>query len=812
MNVHVGEVSRLREVDDLRLAPGDAFLFMNKQWLVQSRCENPVGYIVVDATAPYVDHPMSSSDIKLWHREGQLEFVLKSEFGLPLGVQESLRRTLRAFNKNERREIFRRLRYCQAVDKVGRDFPRSDRLQPFIDAVAKDCNDNHCPSWRSVYRWWKVWVRAGRDPRALCPSHRRQGNRERRFEDYMLVAMNKAIDVHYLKRRRSAFSTAFKACNAYITEHLGGAEKVRQLIEEQAKLPPAQRIIIFPSENAFREECRRRSRAERMVAREGPQAARNALYPVGIGPDVRMPMERVEADFKFLRLFVVDEQTGLPLGAPYLMAAIDCYSTCIVGFDVSFDPPSYVSAGRCLRQVITFKDMETVRDPETGAPICANSYPMNGVPHQLVLDNDVVFHSQALRESARQIGTHIHFVPKGQPWQKGHIERFWRTVDMCFLDMFPGKILRPAQKPGHDYDPSEDAVVTLRMLKAVLTKAIVDTYHPADHPTIPGKTRAQVWEDAVRIRPPRPVRRHEDLIELVGRYDRRKAERRGIRFKGLRYNSYELAKYRAGFEKDPWAEIRIDPDDIGSIWIVDQDRGTSFRVPCTRTDYADRLSLHQHMVIQRRAKQNTTERYIRMKQLLLAKAELFTIAEAMLGKKSTRGTRKRVAQFLGVGKDLINILAKSHEDPSESAKSLDLSADRDQDDWLVDPEDDARAEEEVRTFEKRLKHVADAGDKVSNVEVSAERFETALTELPAEKSHAGNAALNSPSMTPSLENRADKRGGDSGAEIEGPNIGIQRGSEVELHEKPTAPEAAPESVRTGRRRREFGSLRISSDD
>lgn len=822
MNVHISDVSALREVDDLHLTQGDAFLFMMKQWIVQSRCSNPVGYIVVDASAPSVEHPMASADIKLWHRQGQLEFVLQSEFGLAIGVRDSLRRTLRAFNKEERREIFRRLRFCQSVDDIGPGFPRSERLQPFINGVAEDRNDDRCPDWRTVYRWWKIWVRAGRDPRALCPSRRRQGNRERRLEKYQIDAMNKAIDMHYLRRRRLAFSTAYKACCNYIIDHVGGADRARQLAEEQARLPPRQRRSIFPSQNAFREECRRRSRAERIAARFGPQAARNALFPVGEGPDVRFPMERVEADFKFLRLFVVDEKSGFPLGTPYLMAAIDCYSTCIVGFDVSFDPPSYVSVGRCLRHVVSYKDMEIVRDPETGAALCRHPFPMNGVPQQLVLDNEAVFHSQALRESARQIGTNLHFVPKGQPWQKGHIERFWHTVDQCFLDMFPGKVLRPSQKPGHDYDPAEDAVVTLGMLKAVLTKAIVDTYHPADHPTFAGQSRAKVWEDAVRVRPPRPVRRHEDLVELVGRYDTRKAERRGIRFKGLRYNSPELAEYRAGFEKDPWVEIRIDPDDIGSLWIVDRNLGITLRIPCTRGEYAEGLSLHQHLVIQRRAKENTTERYIRMQELIIAKAELFALAETMLKERSVRGTRKRVAQFLGVGRQFIDILSKRHEDPKESAKFLDISPDRDDDDWVVDPEDDVRAEQEARRFKERFQDREKPKASGTQEVVGPATFAPAKDAAgPTIKALAAPAAPISKSPAPEIPVQTPLDGevpklthpADVLPDRPESSVAAQRSAPSQQASQTHAEERPSEGALKSRRpRREFGSMGISFDD
>lgn len=686
------------ESDDVYLRPGDAFELAGKVFVVQSRCSRPKGYVVIDPEAPSVEHPMAFKDIKAWHTAGKLDFISKDEFGLAIGVRENLRRSLRAFSAEERREALRRLRYCRAIDELGQRFGRSGAsLQPVCDRVAATRSDTGPHDWRSVYRWWGVWVRAGRDPRALCPSNRRRGNRKRRFEQYQLDAMEKAIREHYLRKHQPSMATAHKACLANIVKALGGPAEARAVAVTMAADETGGPRSPFPSLKSFRAECRRHSRVVRIARRQGPDAARQAMYPVGLGPDVRLPFERVEADFKYLRLFVVDDTTGLPLGTPYLMAAIDCYSGCIAGWDVGFDPPSYVSAARTLRHVIDYKDLSNLPKDEYGEPIVRNEYPLNGVPFMFFVDHDQVFHSKSFVQSAKAIGCHVDYVPPSQSWKKGRIERFWQTMEQCFLDMFPGKVFRPADRPGRDYKPDGDAVVTLTQLRLLITKAIVDVYHQEiDAET--GKRRIDVWNEGVAIDPPRRVRRHDDVLELIGAYETRTAERRGLRLFGLRYNSSELATYRAGFESDPRVEVRYDPHDIGFVTLVDPDRGITFRVPCTRADYAKGLRLHQHLVIKRRAKDNGPEGRVRMHDLMQAKAALFALGEKMLKQRKARGSLGKVAQFLGVGRELIDQLSRRREDIEESDGHLALS-----DEGIQDRDDERAAlrDEEMVTSMQR---------------------------------------------------------------------------------------------------------------
>ena len=644
------------EVDnDVYLRIGDAIELHGKRLVVEGGSSNPPGFIFSDPDAPGNEQKITSANIKAWWLAESLFFISRDEFGLPIGIQQSLRKSMRMFHASERAEMFRRLRYCMALDDLGPGFSRSEAgIAPACQKVAAERSDTKSPSWSTVYRWWKNWVRAGRDVRALNPSSNRKGNRKDRLPEYM----RRAIELgkrEWLQLHQPNRTTAYKSVVASCVKHHGGQDNVKAILDADPE------AYLWPTYRTFCTACGDINRAERLLKRHGKEPVRNEMYPVGIGPMPTYPLERVESDFKYLRLMVVDDRTGLPLGTPYLMAAIDCYSGVIAGFDIGFDPPSYVSAARCLKHIIEPKSLSWVPRDEEGGRLVRNEYPVNGVPFQFFVDNDAAFHARSFEESAKALGCHIDYLPPGEHYKKGMIERFWGTVQTSFLDMFPGKLLRIGRNAG-EYDPERDATVTLSTLKLVVTKALVDIHHQDFEPGT-DQLRITLWKEGVAVHPPRLVRQHSSLIELVGAYEERLAERRGIALFGLRYNSPQLAQYRSEFNKDPRVVVRYDPQDISTIWIIDQERGVSFPVPCTRRDYADGLSKHQHYVIRRHASRSVPGgKRLHLKHLMLAKVELFELGKKLIGGGKNRKTKQSLARFLGVGKELIDDMQRAVQD------------------------------------------------------------------------------------------------------------------------------------------------------
>ena len=64
------------------------------------------------------------------------------------------------------------------------------------------------------------------------------------------------------------------------------------------------------------------------------------------------PLERVECDHTMLDLIVVDTETRLPLGRPWLTVMLDIHSRMVHGIYLSFNLSSCLSVIQCLRQAI----------------------------------------------------------------------------------------------------------------------------------------------------------------------------------------------------------------------------------------------------------------------------------------------------------------------------------------------------------------------------------------------------------------------------------------------------------------------------
>ena len=653
---------------DLFLTPGlDNIEYGGKTLKCMSRCVDPDGYV-------FAEHPDAAGVVlttkRFWSdfRSGLIRFCAPSEMALPAKVRESLRRTLGAYRPTERRNIVTRLRFVMAVvarDKLG-PLPRTkEAWQPICSDVANEHGYAE-PHWSSVYRWYRLYSDADGDPCVLSGLDRYKGNRERKLTPTQLDALDAALP-SFLRMHRPKYATAQHAVNGKLIEANGGKDGVK-----------------FVGYGAVRASLLRLGREVRLHHREGPDAARQEITPAYAGPLVTLPFQRVETDFKYLGLFVVDERSGLPLGTPMLMAAIDCFSGAVAGFDIGFDPPSTASASRCLRHVIENKTFDRYLKDADGDCVIKGTWPINGVPQQFVLDNDQAFHAESFRMAAKVLGCDLKFLGPGEPSKKGTIESLWRTVQDSYVGMFPGRVLRVWKRPSADHKPQDDAVVTLSELRTFIAKAFVDV-HNVTEDAKSGRRRIDRWLDGVRAHRPRPVRSHEDVIELVGAYASLKASRKGIRMSGLAYNSDVLARHRADFPEDPTVEVRYTPDDLGRVWVVDAERGRSFAVPSTWPEYTDGLSLHQHRVIRNRAVSRGAQGVIYRHELLAAKAELNNLGQAMLkDKKVGRRSGQRIARYFGMTPEAV-ASASLHPWDEEKSRGAPLAADtRD----LADDEDE----------------------------------------------------------------------------------------------------------------------------
>jgi putative transposase len=150
--------------------------------------------------------------------------------------------------------------------------------------------------------------------------------------------VDETIRVKYLRLERPSVTSVHESAVARIVS-------LNQCRAEADKLP-------LPHLSSIYTAVERLDPYEVAMRRYGKRYADEQFRARGEGPRPVRPLERVECDETKLDLMVIDTETRLPLGRPWLTTMIDVCTKMITGFYLSFHPPGYLSVMRCLLHAI----------------------------------------------------------------------------------------------------------------------------------------------------------------------------------------------------------------------------------------------------------------------------------------------------------------------------------------------------------------------------------------------------------------------------------------------------------------------------
>lgn len=518
-----------------------------------------------------------------------------------------------------------RLQYVNAVNKACcKQTP--DELNPIIVQVWEKLKQpEQCPNWTTVYRWCRRHSEAGQDIRALVAQEHKKGNRHRRYDKFMLDLVAQAVNTVYLKRERNTMKDTLS--HAIV------------LVKRENALRPASIQLPLPTLCLVKAEIESIPAYERDKCRFGPEYARRKYRAAISEIDVDRPLERVEIDHTTMDIMVVDDKSWLPLGRPTLTMCTDVMTKCVLGIYIGFLPPSYASVAHCLKHAILPKD-----DLRKQYPSIGNQWEPFGVMETLVVDNGMEFHSIHLESLCYSLGIEILYTPRKTPWFKPGIERAIGTMGRNVAHGKPGTTFENIFEKD-DYDPIKKAVISLSKLKEIVTTWIVGIYHQTPHRTLE-RPPLNVWRE--NIDPALqfvPVSK-EELEALLGGTDERELDHKGLQWRGLTYNSRDMAELRRKLGGKLKVSIRYNPEDIGYIHVLHPDSNEPIKVPAKKFEYANGLSLWLHEIIKRYAKKNMSRDNI--EALAEAKERIRQIVEEAMNDRrvSTRKKAARAAESL----------------------------------------------------------------------------------------------------------------------------------------------------------------------
>ncbi len=516
--------------------------------------------------------------------------------------------------------------------KIKRAYVKAIEHLPATESIVKQAIKEVCeklkltdppPHWVTVCAWKKKYLKNGKDAYAITPQHQRKGNRKPRYPIEVVEIAEDCIERLYLKRERVTVEDTVEEAVVQVTR-----ENKQRLSSLQLPLPTRrliERLIsLIP---AF----------DRCAARYGRIAA-NRLYRSKTKHLItKKALESAQIDHTQLDLFVIDDDSHIPLGRPWLTICIDSHTRCILGIYIGFEPPSYLTVGKCLKHAFLPKTNMQQQFPEI-----RHAWEAHGVMEQLFVDNGMEFHSVSLEKACFAFGVEIIYTPRKTPWFKGKIERFNRTINAGVSHGIAGTTFSNIFEKD-DYDPAKHAVVTLSTLRLIIHKWIVDYYHQKPHRSLDQQTPAVVWNSSVLPEDIALAHNPAEMDILLGKtVADKKVTHKGIEINCLLYNSPELMLLRRQYGEDLTVEIRIDESDVGHVYVILKDNQGYIEVPALNQEYANGVSLWLHNICRSYAKKHFKK--VDVYSYALAKTEIREIVENEL-KLKRRKSNARVARY-----------------------------------------------------------------------------------------------------------------------------------------------------------------------
>lgn len=610
----------------VQLRRGLHLLLHGQEYIVEERLPN--GEVHLNNLLTNVRSNLKETVLTQLLFEGELQFLdsCRSETK-QTGKKRFSHSNFTQLPETLREEAKRKHSYVTKVLELTPNKQTAKTLKPVIAEVSKKIDDSKPPSWLTLYRWYKNYIASGRDIRSLVPLNSGKGNRQSRLNPEVKQIIKDAINQVYLNPTQAQGMDVYDR----VIININQSNRLREKLgTEQLKIPHASTIyraiaLLDPQETA--------------VARYSRRIASSMNDAVKLGPRPSRPLERVEIDHTKLPLFVVDTETRLPIGTPWLTSAVDKYSGVVLGYYASFNPPSYLSVMQCLSHAIVTKDYL-----KTSYSSVENDWDIYGLPEVIVVDNGKEFYSTSFEDACLSLGIVIQYCPPKMPWYKSAIERYFGALNTQLLSHQPGKTFAKFMQQN-DYDSKKNAVVSFKALQEILHIFIVDIYNQSGHPQLKSP-RQKVWSKSIASFPPALPSSKNELSVLIGATVERTVTRRGIEFEGLIYNCSELARLRSELKKRTKTKVKYDPTDLSRVYVLDLVNCQFIEVPALHQEYTQGLTLWQHKVIKQLARIEADR--IDIVALALAKEKIQMIVEGEW-KKTKRGkTRQSMARWLGI--------------------------------------------------------------------------------------------------------------------------------------------------------------------
>jgi putative transposase len=215
--------------------------------------------------------------------------------------------------------------------------------------------------------------------------------------------------------------------------------------------------VTPPAESTIRKRIASIPEEQRLRAREGDKAADDKFRPVKSSFEADQPLSIVQIDHTLADVIVVDDESRLPVGRPWLSLAIDVCTRMVAGLYLSLEAPSATSLAMVMLHSIFPKD-QWLADHGVEAP-----WPVCGLPIAVHSDNGKDFRSKGFERGCIEFGIKHILRPPKTPHFGGHIERLVGSF-MGEIHLVPGSTFSDIKQRG-GYDSKKAACMTTAELQ-----------------------------------------------------------------------------------------------------------------------------------------------------------------------------------------------------------------------------------------------------------------------------------------------------------------------------------------------------------
>jgi putative transposase len=499
-------------------------------------------------------------------------------------------------DESSSRRIARRWRLFWTQTYDNAPVPKStDKLQGFIQAhLSKQPDPVDPPSPHTLRRWLRERGRQGdRRPKQMGDRRRRKSGR---------------LPVHELVQ--SAYEAA---SNKYWSNYKVTFEDVQ--IEVRAAIFAENRrrkandlpLLRVPGRTTLWRWLRFERTYDNVLTREGRHVADRLFKGIRNSLSAKRIMDVAIIDHKRMDIHVCDSTRRIAIGRPWLAVLIDVKSRMVLGYTLSFEDPSVLSAMACVRAAMRGRP-----DIKERFPTVDGEWEAFGMPRTILADNAWENTGSSFADACADNGISIEWAPIKRPEYKGILERFFSRLDDQLAHKLPGAVVdHPYALAQRRIDPQSDASLTLAELDELVCRYLVDVYSCDLHTGIKDAP-LRVWrESAARD----GIELAHDLAAVehaMGKLVRdRMLNHAGVTFQNLTYRSaaidglladllpLQAANVRPGSAR---VKIKYHPEDLSRIFVWNELRNIYVALPCTEENYARGLSERVHNEIQRHSR------------------------------------------------------------------------------------------------------------------------------------------------------------------------------------------------------------------